>query len=71
MLQHFSFKPMYENKQLPGGPFLFFTSKPDIVVNIYRMAQSHWTSTSPPTDEEICKENDSRINAISRITNKI
>ncbi len=56
MLQHFSFKPMYENKQLPGWIFSFFYKQTRYSGEYLPDGSITWTSTSPPADEESVKK---------------
>ena len=56
MLQHFSFKPMYENKQLPGWTFSFFYKQTRYSGEYLPNGFITWTSTSQPTDEETVKK---------------
>ena len=46
MLQHFSFKPMYENKQLPGWTFSFFYKQVRYSGEYLPDGSITWTSTS-------------------------
>jgi hypothetical protein len=56
MLQHFSFKPMYENKQLPGWTFSFFYKQTRYSGEYLPNGTITWTSTTQPTDEEAVKK---------------
>ena len=56
MLQHFSFKPMYENKQLPGWTFSFFYKQTRHSGEYLPDGSITWTSTSSPVDEETVKK---------------
>jgi len=52
MLQHFSFKPMYENKQLPGWTFSFFYKHARYSGDYFPDGSITWTSGLTPPDEE-------------------
>lgn len=55
LIQHFSYKSMYENTQLPGWTFAFFFKNlrytgeylPDGVIN--------WTDKTPPEEDKLKK----------------
>ncbi|WP_075619920.1 YheE family protein [Paenisporosarcina indica] len=56
MLQHFSFKPMFENKQLPGWTFSFFYKQTRFGGEYQPDGSITWTSGTTPPDEEIVKK---------------
>jgi len=56
MLQHFSFKPMFENKQLPGWTFSFFYKQARYSGEYQPDGSITWTSGSTPPDEETVKK---------------
>lgn len=55
MLQHFQYKPMYDNPQLPGWTFSFFLRNkrykgeylPDGIIN--------WLNETPPEEDNVKK----------------
>ncbi|WP_019412559.1 YheE family protein [Paenisporosarcina sp. TG20] len=56
MLQHFSFKSMYENNQLPGWTFSFFYKQTRYSGDYLQDGSINWTSSSTPPDEETVKK---------------
>ncbi|MFX3673770.1 MAG: YheE family protein [Paenisporosarcina sp.] len=55
MLQHFSFKPMYENKQLPGWTFSFFYKQVRFNGEYLPDGSILWLGEIPP-DEDVLKK---------------
>jgi len=56
MLQHFSFKPMFENKQLPGWTFSFFYKQARYSGEYLPDGTIKWTNGSHPSEEETVKK---------------
>ncbi|QBP40411.1 YheE family protein [Paenisporosarcina antarctica] len=56
MLQHFSFKPMFENKQLPGWTFSFFYQHSRYSGEYFPDGSITWTGGSTPPTEETVKK---------------
>ncbi|MGM9968588.1 MULTISPECIES: YheE family protein [unclassified Rummeliibacillus] len=55
MIQHFSFKPLFENQQLPGWSISFFY-KQNRYEGIYEQDGTiKWTDTTPPDEEQVKK----------------
>ncbi|WP_397539952.1 YheE family protein [Rummeliibacillus pycnus] len=55
MIQHFSFRPLYENQQLPGWTISFFY-KQNRYEGIYEKdGVIKWTSETPRNEEQIKK----------------
>ena len=54
MLQHFKFKPMFENTQLPGWNISFFYKSERIAGEYHPDGKIAWL-TDPPQDEESVK----------------
>ncbi|MDQ0153723.1 YheE family protein [Robertmurraya andreesenii] len=52
MITHFQYKPLYENKEMPGWRFSFYYKKQKITGIYHPDGQIEWTSESKPTDEE-------------------
>ena len=55
MLQHFSFKSMYEHTQLPGWTFSFFFKRKRYTGEYLPDGQIKWTGETPPEEEDIKK----------------
>ncbi|CAM3514650.1 YheE family protein [Cytobacillus oceanisediminis] len=55
MLTHFQFKPLYENKQLPGWTFSFYFKKQKITGIYHPDGKIEWTSGKPASREEELK----------------
>ncbi len=56
MLQHFNFKPMYDNNQLPGWTISFFYKQSRYSGEYLPDGSIIWTGTTPPTNEEDVKK---------------
>lgn len=57
MIQHFQFKNMFENKQLPGWMFSFYFSGTKYTGTYHKDGRIEWTGPIPPSDkEEILKK---------------
>jgi len=55
MIQHFSFKPLYENQQLPGWTISFFY-KQNRYEGIYEKDGAiQWNNETPPNEEQVKK----------------
>ncbi len=54
MLQHFKFKPMFDNHQLPGWDISFFHKNERITGEYHPDGTIVWSS-NPPQDEEAIK----------------
>ncbi|CAM3178085.1 YheE family protein [Filibacter tadaridae] len=55
MLQHFSYKPMYENKKLPGWTFAFFFQNKRYTGEYQPDGGIQWTGDSPSDEESVKK----------------
>ncbi len=55
MLQHFSFKPMFENKQLPGWTFSFFYKQARYNGDYHPDGKIEWKDSHPPDEETVKK----------------
>lgn len=53
MLQHFKFKPMFENRQLPGWDFSFFYKNERIAGEYHPDGSIIWRSHAPQDEEAI------------------
>lgn len=55
MIQHFSYKPFFDNQQLPGWTIQFFY-KQNRYEGIYEQDGSiKWTGATPPDEEKVKK----------------
>ncbi|KAA0565137.1 YheE family protein [Rossellomorea aquimaris] len=52
MIQHFQYKSMFENKQLPGWTFSFYFSGTKYQGNYHKDGNIEWTGATPPADKE-------------------
>ncbi|MDF0726881.1 YheE family protein [Cytobacillus sp. S13-E01] len=52
MLSHFQWKPLFENKQLPGWRFSFFFKGTAYFGIYHKDGHIEWTSQVPPTESE-------------------
>ena len=52
MLSHFQWKPLFENKQLPGWRFSFFFKGTAYSGIYHKDGNIEWTPQVPPTDFE-------------------
>lgn len=48
MLQHFQYKPLYENKQLPGWKVQFYYQKQRYECVYHQDGKIEWSSSEPP-----------------------
>ncbi|WP_282173819.1 YheE family protein [Cytobacillus firmus] len=55
MLTHFQFKPLYENKQLPGWTFSFYFKKQKVTGIYHPDGKIEWISGDPAGQEEDLK----------------
>jgi hypothetical protein len=55
MLQHFSYKPMFENTQLPGWTFAFFFKSIRYTGEYLPDGTIKWLGETPPEEENIKK----------------
>lgn len=55
MLQHFSFKPMFENKQLPGWTFSFFYKQARYSGEYKQDGTILWVGETPSDEENLKK----------------
>lgn len=55
MLQHFSYKPMYANKQLPGWTFSFFFRNGRYTGEYLPEGEIVWSGATPPDEENVQK----------------
>ncbi|WP_044337808.1 YheE family protein [Rossellomorea aquimaris] len=52
MIQHFQYKNMFENKQLPGWTFSFYFSGLKYQGNYHKDGRVEWTGPTPPVEKE-------------------
>ncbi|MFD1927002.1 YheE family protein [Sporosarcina siberiensis] len=55
MLQHFSFKPMFENADLPGWTFSFFFKNTRYTGEYLKEGDINWIGETPPDEEKLKK----------------
>lgn len=55
MLQHFSYKPMFDNPQIPGWTFAFFYKNTRYNGEYHQNGTIIWLSDAPPAEENIKK----------------
>ena len=55
MLQHFSYKPMYDNQQLPGWTFAFFFRNARYTGEYSPDGTITWTAETPPEEQNVQK----------------
>ncbi len=55
MIQHFSFKPLFENTQLPGWTISFFYQRERYAAEYLKDGTIQWTGPIPPNEEEVKK----------------
>jgi len=53
MLTHFQYKPLYENKQLPGWKFSFYFKNQQYKGIYHSNGNIEWLSAVPNGDDEI------------------
>ncbi|PPA72423.1 YheE family protein [Jeotgalibacillus proteolyticus] len=52
MIQHFQYKPMYENRDLPGWTFSFLWNGHRVSGIYHKAGEIEWTSVLPFSDQE-------------------
>ncbi|WP_335872050.1 YheE family protein [Bacillus sp. 2205SS5-2] len=52
MIQHFQYKSLYQNNQLPGWDISFYFKGMKHSGNYLKDGTIEWTSPSPPKDDE-------------------
>ncbi len=55
MIQHFSFKPLFENTQLPGWTIAFFYQRERYSSEYLKDGTIQWTGPTPPNEEDVKK----------------
>lgn len=55
MIQHFSFKPLFENTQLPGWTISFFYQRERYAAEYLKDGTIQWTGPIPPNEEDVKK----------------
>ncbi|MFS0577248.1 YheE family protein [Sporosarcina sp. 179-K 3D1 HS] len=55
MLQHFSFKSMYENSQLPGWTIAFYFNNKRYTADYMPDGTIHWNGDTPPELDNVTK----------------
>ncbi|AJK86451.1 MULTISPECIES: YheE family protein [Lysinibacillus] len=55
MIQHFSFKPLFENTQLPGWTVSFFYQRVRYSAEYLKDGTIQWTGPTPPNEEDVKK----------------
>lgn len=55
MLQHFSYKPMFENSPLPGWIFSFYYQGKRVTGEYLPNGEIKWTSEAPSEEEQVKK----------------
>ena len=55
MIQHFSFKPLFENTQLPGWTIAFFYQRERYSAEYLKDGTLQWTGRTPPNEEDVKK----------------
>ncbi|MEH7109902.1 MULTISPECIES: YheE family protein [Bacillaceae] len=51
MIMHFQFKPLFENKEIPGWNISFYHKKQRYTGVYHQTGKIEWTSTVPEQDE--------------------
>ena len=51
MIQHFSFKPLFENSQIPGWSISFFYLNQRYLAEYHKDGSIHYISDVPPEDQ--------------------
>lgn len=51
MLQHFQFKPLYENKNIPGWDFSFYFKKQRVTGIYHQTGKIEWTMNIPEQED--------------------
>ncbi|WP_201715390.1 YheE family protein [Rossellomorea arthrocnemi] len=52
MIQHFQYKSMFENKQLPGWTFSFYFRGTKYTGTYHKDGRIEWNGTFPPAEKE-------------------
>lgn len=56
MINHFQFKPLFENSEVPGWHLSFYSQKQKYTAIYYQNGQIEWTSSIPePESSEALK----------------
>ncbi len=55
MLQHFQYKSMFENSQIPGWTFSFFFKTKRYAGEYLQDGTIKWTSETPPEEDNVKK----------------
>lgn len=55
MIQHFSFKPLFENSQLPGWSISFFYQRERYSAEYLKDGVIQWNGAIPPNEEDVKK----------------
>lgn len=55
MIQHFSFKPLFDNTQLPGWTISFFYKRERYAAEYEKDGSIKWVGTIPPDEENVKK----------------
>ncbi|MDR7238965.1 MULTISPECIES: YheE family protein [Neobacillus] len=51
MLMHFQFKPLFENKNIPGWNFSFYHKKQRVTGVYHQTGKIEWTTNVPEREE--------------------
>lgn len=51
MIMHFQFKPLFENKNIPGWNFSFYYKKKRYTGTYHQSGKIEWTSNTPEQEE--------------------
>ena len=55
MIQHFSFKPLFENTQLSGWTIALFYQRERYSAEYLKDGTIQWTGPTPPNEEDVKK----------------
>lgn len=55
MIQHFSFKPLYENSQLPGWILSFYYKQEKYIAEYKKNGEIRWITNSPEDKDKVEK----------------
>ncbi len=55
MIQHFSFKPLFEHTQLPGWAISFFYLRERYVAEYLKDGEIQWIGPIPPNEDDVKK----------------
>lgn len=53
MIQHFSFKPLFKNTQLPGWTISFFYKRERYTAEYIKDGSIHWIGPIPPDEANV------------------